>query len=272
MERTFHTPQPTSLYVEIGGGDVTVEALDTSETVVHVEGRDADRVVVEQRGDEIVVLRERRSGFFDLAGDLRVTVRLPHDSHLTTKLGSADLRCSGRLGRVRARSGSGSVELAYVGAEAVVQTGSGDVGIGEVRGDLRVKAGSGSVRVQRAGASTAIATGSGRIAVDAVGDDTVAKSGSGDIRLGEVSADASLTSGSGDLEVRSLDRGALRAKTASGDVHVGVRPGIPVWTDVSSVSGDVASDLEGAGRPEPGQDHIEIRATTVSGDVTLSQL
>ena len=45
-----------------------------------------------------------------------------------------------------------------------------------------------------------------------------------------------------------------------------------MWTDVSSVSGHVRSDLVGAGQPEEGQDYLEIRATTVSGDVTLTQL
>jgi len=45
-----------------------------------------------------------------------------------------------------------------------------------------------------------------------------------------------------------------------------------VWTDVSCVSGSVSSNLTGAGQPEDGQDYIEIRATTVSGDISLAQL
>jgi hypothetical protein len=34
----------------------------------------------------------------------------------------------------------------------------------------------------------------------------------------------------------------------------------------------VRSDLEGAGEPEEGQDYIELRAKTVSGDIQLEQL
>ena len=45
-----------------------------------------------------------------------------------------------------------------------------------------------------------------------------------------------------------------------------------MWTDINTLSGHIRSDLEGAGKPEPGADHIEVRAKTVSGDITLSQL
>ncbi len=78
--------------------------------------------------------------------------------------------------------------------------------------------------------------------------------------------------GSGDVHVGRIHRGAVKAKAASGDIHIGVPAGIPVWTDISCINGSVRSNLEGAGQPEKDQDYIEIRATTVSGDITLSQL
>ena len=139
-------------------------------------------------------------------------------------------------------------------------------------GDLRVKTGSGHVQLGRVAGSTVVSSGSGRVTVDATEDETVAKTGSGDVRIGEASSHVAMSSGSGDLDVGAIRRGELKAKTASGDVRVGVPAGIPVWTDLSCVSGSVRSNLEGAGRPTEGQDHIEIRATTVSGDITLSQL
>ena len=36
MQHQFSTDQPVSLYVEIGRGSVTVEAVETAETVVEV--------------------------------------------------------------------------------------------------------------------------------------------------------------------------------------------------------------------------------------------
>ena len=59
-------------------------------------------------------------------------------------------------------------------------------------------------------------------------------------------------------------RGKITAKNVSGDVRVGIPAGTPVWTDVNTVTGSVASNLESAGKPAEGQDYVELRATTVS--------
>lgn len=273
MHKTFPTSEPTSLYVEIGSGLVKVDATETTETEVHVDGKDAEDVIVEQRGDQIVVIGpQRRVGFFGFGGDLMVTVTLPLDSDLATKLGSAELVATGRLGAARVRNGSGDVQVEEFTADAVIQSGSGDIEVGSSLGDLRVKSGSGQVRIGRVAGSTVITSGSGRITVEDAEDEVVTKTGSGDIRIGEVSNEVSMTSGSGDLEVGRILKGVMKAKTASGDVSVGVPSGIPVWTDISCLTGSVRSNLAGAGRPEEGQDYIEIRATTVSGDINLSQL
>ena len=273
MQHTFHTPGPTSLYVEIGSGSTRTHTADTDQTEVLVEGRDADRVTVEQRGDEIVVKADnRRAGFLAFGSDVTVTVTLPHDSDLNVRLGSADLVAAGRYGAVHVKSGSGDLVLGDVTRDAVVLTGSGDVRIGSSAGDLRVKSGSGSVAVGRTDGTTVVTSGSGRIAIDSAHAETVTKTGSGDVRIGESTRSVSVTSGSGDLEVGTAARGVVRAKSASGDVLVGVPAGVPVWTDISCVTGSIRSNLQGAGEPAEGQDHVEIRATTVSGDVSLTQL
>jgi DUF4097 and DUF4098 domain-containing protein YvlB len=273
MRTTFHTPGPTSLYVELGSGRVTIRATDTDETAVDVAGPDADDTTVEERGDQIVVIApQRRAGLLGLGSDLDVTVSLPHGSDLTTRLGSADLEVTGRLGSTRVKSGSGEVRVDSLTQDAVVKSGSGNVLVASSTGDLRVKTGSGHVQVGRAEGTAVVATGSGRVSLDTTEADTVVKTGSGDVLVGSAGSDVSMTSGSGDLEVASFSRGAVTAKTASGSVVVGVVGGVPVWTDVSTVSGHVRSNLVGAGQPAEGQDHIEIRATTVSGDVVLTQL
>ena len=43
-----------------------------------------------------------------------------------------------------------------------------------------------------------------------------------------------------------------------------------MWTDISTVSGAIRSNLEGAGEPAEGADHVELRAKTVSGDIVLT--
>src|SRR4051794_10107399 len=112
MQKTFTTPNPVPLYVEVGSGGATLHPAETDQTSVDVNGRNADAVIVEQRGEEIVVIaRQGRGGFFGSSGALDVHGSLPHFSRVTTKLGSADLRAMGRLGQSMIRSGSGDVEI-----------------------------------------------------------------------------------------------------------------------------------------------------------------
>ena len=76
----------------------------------------------------------------------------------------------------------------------------------------------------------------------------------------------------GDVSIDLVDRGRLTVKGASGDVRIGVKAGVPVWTDITTVSGTIRSELQGAGQPQEGEDHIEVRAKTVSGDIALSEV
>lgn len=272
MQRTFETPGAISLYVELGAGNLRVSAEPVAETTVTVDGRDADEATVERRGDEVVVLApHRKAGFFSPSSELRVSVVLPTDSELATKLGSADLVAQGRYATSRIRSGSGDLRIDELAAEAVVETGSGDVAIDAAHGDLRVKCGSGDVAIRQLGKSVVISTGSGDVTLGTAEHDVVVKSGSGDVEVKRVQDDLSVSTASGSLAVGTILRGTVKARVVSGDVRIGIPAGVPVWTDVSSVSGRVSSTLESAGRPEEGQDYVEIRATTVSGDIHLEQ-
>ena len=273
MQKTFSTPNPVSLYVEVGSGGVTLHTDETDQTSVDVNGRNEDAVIVEQRGDEIVVIaRQGRSGFFGSSGDLDVHVSLPHFSRVTTKLGSADLRAMGRLGQSMIRTGSGDVMIEDVDGDLAVESGSGDLEVERITGDLRVKSGSGDVAVQRVAGDASIATGSGDVELETAGGSVEVKSGSGDLRVRDAQRDVALSTASGDLLVDRMNRGQLAAKNVSGDITVGIPAGIPVWTDITSMTGSVRSDLKGAGEPDEGQDYIELRARTVSGDVHLEQL
>jgi DUF4097 and DUF4098 domain-containing protein YvlB len=271
MHRTFGSPHPVSLFVELRSGDLVVRATDTSESVVAVTGKDADAVSVDQHGDEILVVA-RQGGFFGLSPHLSVRVTVPTDSRLTAKLGSAGVRVEGRIGTAAVRTGAGDVQLDEVGADARIDTGSGAVRVDAVTGSLQVRCGSGDVTVDRVGGSAEISTGSGSVTVTAAHQAVVIKSGSGDLRVRDALEDVALSTASGDLVVDRMHHGRLSAKNVSGDISVGVPTGIPVWTDVTTMTGSVRSDLAGAGRPDKDQDFLELRATSVSGDVTLAQL
>lgn len=272
MQYVFDTRQPPALFVEIGSGNVEVTTADIDQTTIEVSGTQADEVTVEQRGNDIVVIAPKRIGFFGGSRDLRVEARVPIRTALATRLGSADLVAIGTLGPVKVNNGSGDATLQDVAAEALVKTGSGDITIRNVEGSSNIGSGSGNIRVERLQGPAQVSSGSGDVEIGYAGAPLSLKSGSGDLKVHDATDDLALASGSGDLLVDRFPAGKLTAKNASGDIRVGIPAGVPVWTDITSVSGRVHSTLEGAGQPGEGQEYVELRAKTVSGDVVLQQI
>ncbi|PVG84324.1 hypothetical protein DDE18_01475 [Nocardioides gansuensis] len=273
MQHTFDTPTKIELYVELGKGRLAVTAADTTQTRVDVVGKDAEDVVVEHRGDQVTVIAPRsQTGF--LTGrepSYEVTVTMPEHGTLTSKTGSADVVVAGPLASAWLTTGSGDLQVELVESACEIQSGSGDIQVTDVRGDGRIKSGSGDIRIDSAGGALAVSTGSGDVQVRNVAGRLAVKTGSGDVQVGESSDDVAFSTGSGDLQVGLARRGSFVIKGASGDVRIGVPSGTPVWTDISTVTGRIRSDLEPVGAPAEGQDHLEIRAKTASGDITLQQ-
>lgn len=275
-ELTAPGNEPASLYVEIGRGDVRVTCRDAvtgtaaaTTTIVTVEGRDADRVDVHDRDGQVSVLAPRGGLLSAFDSPLHVTVELPAGSNVATKLGSAEVSVAGPAGAVRLRTGSGDVRVESTSTPSTIDCGSGDVRLGRSGGELSIRTGSGDVVVDEVADELAVSTGSGDVHVARAAARVVVKSGSGDLRVDRTSEDIGFTSGSGSVVIGSTGRGRVTAKAASGDVRVGVPAGTPVWTDISSLTGRIHSALGPTGQPAEGQDHVEVRATTVSGNVSL---
>lgn len=266
----FETLRPVDLYVEIGKGSVQVQAADTTESQVEITGRDAAAVLVEHEGNQLsVIAPQQRGGFLSGDAGLSFVITVPTQSTLSIKSRSADITCRGGFGAGRFKSGSGDVALDTVGP-TTIETGSGDISVGAA-GELRIKSGSGDVRIASASAAVSVSTGSGDVEVGSSTGPTVVKTGSGDLKITSASADVSLSTGSGDLTIGTVSRGRVSMKGASGGLRIGVPAGVPVWTDISTVSGRIHSTLISTGQPEEGADHVEVRTKTVSGDVVLIQ-
>lgn len=273
MNRSFETHQPVNLYVEIGKGAVSVTAAETTETHVTVKGTDADQVSVTFENNDLRVTAPRRhGGLFGTEPAYRVEVVVPVTSNLATKTGSADVSTEGRLGAAQIKTGSGDCQLDTFVAEANIQTGSGDVSVAECHAELLVQSGSGDVSVGTCLQALAVSTGSGDVEVGTTHGPVKIKTGSGDLKVVTANSDVSLATGSGDLSIGTARRGRHSAKGASGDVRIGIPAGTPVWTDITTISGDIRNNLDSVGAPAEGQDHVELQAHTVSGDITLVQV
>ena len=278
IDLTFDTPEPIELYVENARGLVDVTATSTTETTVRITGERAEEYDVRDLRDghgphRIAILAPKHGGgLFSRDPRADIVVEVPVTSMLSVKVGSSDVVAHGRFDDTHVESGSGDVTLDVVDGDTVVQSGSGDVLAEHLAGDARIKAGSGDIRVNRADSDLVVTTGSGDVRVGgATGGELALKTGSGDTQVATLTGDLVVTSGSGDLVVGEAVSGRITAKTASGDVRIGVRPGTPVWTDVRTASGRLASTLPSTGEPAPDQPYVEVRATTASGDVTLHQ-
>jgi DUF4097 and DUF4098 domain-containing protein YvlB len=273
MNRQFETTGPISLYVEIGKGRVRVIAGDTSQATVDVEGENADEVEVSFESGRLSVIGPRQSGgWFGKDRDLYVTVDLPTDSDVAVKTGSADIDLAGQVKAARIKTGSGDVTCDTFSGGALIETGSGDVEVSEGHAELNVKSGSGDVSVGTCLGELQVSTGSGDVEIGTANSRAVVKTGSGDLQVVTANADVSLATGSGDLRIGTARRGRVSAKGASSDVLIGIPAGTPVWADINTVTGSIRSDLDSVGAPQEGQDHIELQARTVSGDIVLRQV
>jgi DUF4097 and DUF4098 domain-containing protein YvlB len=274
MNRQFETHGPIALYVEIGKGRVRVHASDITQTLVEVEGQNADQVEVTFSDNELRVIapRDGAGGWFGRDRDLDVDVELPTDSDVAVRTGSADIEIDGQVNDVRLKSGSGDITCDTFAGSARIDTGSGDIEIAEAHAELMAKSGSGDISVGTCIGELNVSTGSGDVEVGTANSRSVVKTGSGDLKVASANADISLATGSGDLEIGSVRRGRVNVKGASSDVRIGIPAGTPVWADINTVTGSVRSNLESVGAPQEGQDHVELQARTVSGDILLSQV
>jgi DUF4097 and DUF4098 domain-containing protein YvlB len=241
---TFVTEVPPSLVLHVPAGEIELEAVETGETRIELEGLNdpgrtaVEQATIEQKGDEVrIELAKQRGGFFVSFRTPRVRVKVtcPIDARLRAGIISADLNARGRL------------------AAATVKSVSGDVSLDEVSGDLELKTVSGDGVLIRVGGEAKLNTVSGDVHVRQLGG----------------SADAKTVSG--DLELDSVSTGKVTLQSVSGDVTVGVAPGVGVWMDLNSVSGDTRSELAAADGPVEESATVEIRAKSISGDIRLAR-
>jgi hypothetical protein len=145
--------------------------------------------------------------------------------------------------RIRAESGSGSVEVKGAAGDCSLEAAFGDLKVLGVRGaQLRLRTSSGTVQVEDATAeSIEIDSAFGEVRLVGVRGDLDVQAGSGDVAVkGFSGGRCELQTGFGDIDARGtfLD---LTAKTSSGRVAVLAEPGSTItrpWTLRSSF-GDV---------------------------------
>ncbi|HVD12596.1 MAG TPA: DUF4097 family beta strand repeat-containing protein [Gaiellaceae bacterium] len=283
---TFQTPGKVRLDIRLGAGEVRLETADVQETTVVLEPlRDNDasaaavangRVELRDRGDghEVVIdVRDRGKGLGLFRGaEVLVSVRCPDGADVESKTGSADVTGGGRFGSVEVESGSGDVEFGEIAGEARVSAASGDVQLATVGRDARINTASGDVQIRSVGADAKVNSASGDVIIREVGGELSVNTASGDVLVREAGSSVSVNTASGDQEIGSVAKGSVTLKSASGDLKVGIREGTNLWVDARSRSGEVRSELPVSDLPPEGDAPVvELRANTMSGDITVAR-
>ena len=273
----YETPEPISVVLELGVGDVRVAASDRTDTVVEVRPSDeadesdvqaAAQVRIDYTNGMLRVTGPKRT--FDFSRKTRsveVSIDLPSGSHLSAHMVMGDLRCAGRLGECRLKTtgnvwlertgplrlhtGAGHVTADRIGGNAEISTGSGKVQIGEVEGAAVVKNSNGDTTIDAVTGDVRVRNANGAIDVERAGAGVDAKTSNGGIRLGEVV------------------RGSVVLGTAMGDLDVGIAEGTAAWLEVNTGFGHVRNLLESASRPDEADETVEVRGRTSYGDITI---
>jgi hypothetical protein len=279
---TFETPEPISVTVELGVGDLRIVASDRTDTMVEVRPSDAakkadvtaaEQTRVEYAGGRLLIKAPKSWRQYTFRGggeSIDVQIELPAGSQLRGETGVAALRCQGRLGECRYKTGAGDIRLDRAGA-VQLRTGIGDITLEQADGDAELTTGSGSVRIDHIDGAAVVKNSNGdtwigqitgnlqvnaangRISVDQARETVAAKSANGDVRLGEVA------------------HGAVLAQTALGKVEIGIRDGVAAWLDLNTRFGSVHNDLDPSEHPGTGEDAVEVRARTSFGDITINR-
>ncbi len=259
----FPCSEPASISITSwASGSVAVSGEPTDVITVQVvpsqHGANLDALLDEVRvgfdGGRLDITGPRASGFLRRKG-LDLTIKAPAGSACEAHTASADISCVGDLGALTLDTASGDVTAASAGGQVVVKTASGDVFVDRADADADITTSSGDVKVAHA---------RGELRV---------KAASGDLSIGDCGGSVTANTASGNIDIKELASGRAELDALSGDVTVTVVAGIGVYLDLSSISGDVRSDLdaadgdgEGDGDPEAA---LEIKCRTISGDIRI---
>jgi DUF4097 and DUF4098 domain-containing protein YvlB len=263
---TWEFPCSEPATISIGSwqsGSVAVSGEDTDTIYVEVvpsqRGADADDLLAGVRvsfANGRLSVTGPRFGSFRRRKGLDLTIKAPAGSDCEAHAASADVSCVGRLGTLTVHTASGDVTAVATTGRVAVQTASGDVFVDQADSDVRISSASGDVQVAQASGEVRASTVSGDLAIGDCGGPLVAQTTSGDI------------------EVKELSAGRAELSSISGNLHVSVTPGIGVYLELASTSGNVRSDLDedfGDDTGAPPRAALEIKCRTLSGDIRIAK-
>ncbi|MET8150294.1 DUF4097 family beta strand repeat-containing protein [Actinoplanes sp. NPDC049668] len=276
---TFDTPEPISVTLDLGVGDVRIVASDRTDTVVEVRPTDqsdesdvaaAQQVRVDYANGTLRVTgpKARAFDFSRKTRSVDVSIELPSGSGVSADLQVGDLHGAGRLGECRFKTSAGNARLELTGPLRL-NSGAGHLTVDGVAGNAELSTGTGKVRVGEIEGAASVKSSNGDIAIDAVAGDARLRTANGEISVDRAGANVDAKTSNGAIRLGQVVRGSIVLGTAAGDLDIGIAAGTAAWLELNTGFGHMRNLLENATRPDGAAETVEVRGRTSYGDITV---
>lgn len=275
----YETPEPISVTLELGVGDVRITASDRTDTVVEVRPSDeadesdvkaAQQVRVDYTNGMLRVTgpKARFADFSRKTRSVDVAIELPSGSQVSAQMQVGDIRCAGWLGECRLKTSAGNFWLERTGPLRL-DTSAGHVTAVGITGNAEISTGSGKIQIGAVEGTAAVKNSNGDTTIDAVTGDVRVRAANGDIRVERAGAGVDAKTSNGNIRLGEVVRGSVVLGTAIGGLEIGIAEGTAAWLAVNTGFGHVRNQLENATRPEEADETVEVRGRTSHGDITI---
>jgi len=220
-ERTFEVEPGGTLYVESDPGAIDVNTWDQARVRVRVTGGENFDIDMEQSGNDVSVIAERRNGLFNFGrGNIRITADVPTRYNLDLNTSGGGIRVGPISGDVRADTSGGSIEIDDVtGGDVAVDTSGGRIRINNVDGSVVADTSGGSINIGNVTGDVEADTSGGSISIGDVGGDILADTSGGSIDVGRSGGRVELDTSGGTIRAGWAE-GPISADTSGGNIFL----------------------------------------------------
>lgn len=242
FQQELDVPDALHLDVSTGAGSIDIDTgpagsvsvigkIKVNRRGLFRRGGDAEEIIqyvvenppVELSGDKLVIGKIEDSGIRRRV-NISYTIVVPADTAVKAKTGSGSIDVDDVAASVEVHAGSGRLRLSNIGGPVTAKSGSGSIRAEGVAGAFNGSTGSGSIYMsQTAPGDVRVSTGSGGMELTGVAGALKASAGSGRIRIdGRQEGDWKVDAGSGSVRIRLPEDAAftLNAETGSGGINV----------------------------------------------------
>ena len=273
----YETPEPISVTLELGIGNVRIAASDRTDTILEVRPSDpadesdvkaAQQVRVDYTAGTLRVTAPKRNfDFSRKSKSVDVSIELPTGSQISAETAAGDFHSAGRLGECRLKTSVGNFRLEQTGPLHLATVGH--VTADSIAGDAEVSTGSGKIQLGEVEGAAVVKNSNGDTTIGAVTGDVRVRAANGSIRVERAGAGVDAKTSNGSIHLGEVVRGSVALGTAVGDLDIGIGEGTAAWLEVNTGFGHVRNLLENATRPEDADETVEVRGHTSYGDITI---